>query len=287
MDRASLSSPQIAAWLEGLEPVWTMLTYESYCDVNFPDRKRAGVTLNDAVTTQALTASPLLENARILIACCAEHNGLQATAAGNLGRRAVGELVERLAWPNYDAEIALSWCTVVNEHDVHPLHFLRQLLGMMKLIRPRGGRFVATHTGQRLLRPESGAQLFHRLFRAIFDDVDLSWLYPHRLPVWPQQDWRLVCWGLSVAACRWESPKTLSRLCTVPVIGILESDWDVAPSLLEGRLLKPLTWLGLLEVKPNDDDAPPDKRSLYRTSALFREFFRFDVDIEAPATVVH
>lgn len=107
MDRASLSSPQVIAWLEGLEPVWTMLTYESYCDVNFPERYRAGVKLNETVGQSGLAASPMLQNARFLLGRCAEREGLQATAAGNLNRRAVGELIERLTWPDYDADRSL------------------------------------------------------------------------------------------------------------------------------------------------------------------------------------
>ena len=32
-----------------------------------------------------------------------------------------------------------------------------------------------------------------------------------------------------------------------PVIGVLESQWDVGSSAMEARILRPLVWFGLLE----------------------------------------
>jgi hypothetical protein len=36
-------------------------------------------------------------------------------------------------------------------------------------------------------------------------------------------------------------------MCTVPIIGVLESEWDIGSYAMEAKILRPLLWFGLLE----------------------------------------
>ena len=100
---------------------------------------------------------------------------------------------------------------------------------------------------------------------------------------WPQGDIGVVLWSLSVAAWDWQTPETLTRLCTIPVNGVLDATWDSGSMAMEARILRPLLWFGLLEHRR--DAAPADRyggRHFYRKSALFDRFFDFNVTIERP-----
>ena len=44
---------------------------------------------------------------------------------------------------------------------------------------------------------------------------------------WPQRDIGVILWSLSVAAWDWESRETLTRLCAIPINGVLETSSPV------------------------------------------------------------
>ena len=59
-----------------------------------------------------------------------------------------------------------------------------------------------------------------------FWQLSLSYLARGLHGAWPQYDVGLVLWCLSVAADDWQTQTRLTRLCTIPVIGVLEATWD-------------------------------------------------------------
>jgi len=93
----------------------------------------------------------------------------------------------------------------------------------------------------------------------------------------------VVLWSLAAAANDWLDRETLTRLCTVPVIGVLESTWDLGSFATEVRILQPLLWFGLLEHR-SEAGTGPVERFLYRKAPLFDRFLKFDVQIERPDT---
>ena len=55
------------------------------------------------------------------------------------------------------------------------------------------------------------------------------------------------CCGLSDAAGDWETNERLKRLCTIPKPEMLTGSWDRSAFALETRILRSLTWFGVLE----------------------------------------
>ena len=95
----------------------------------------------------------------------------------------------------------------------------------------------------------------------------------------------VVLWSLSASANEWMDRETLTRLSTIPVVGLLESDWDLGSYAMESRILKPLLWFGLLESRTESSVANRlIDRHLYRKTALFDRFVKFNVQVERPAT---
>jgi hypothetical protein len=50
---------------------------------------------------------------------------------------------------------------------------------------------------------------------------------------------------------------------------------------MEARILRPLTWFGLLECRAETGSAPVEGH-LYRKTPLFDRFLKFNVQIEGP-----
>jgi hypothetical protein len=106
---------------------------------------------------------------------------------------------------------------------------------------------------------------------------------PKPVQSWPQNDVGVVLWSLSASATDWLHPDKLTRLCTVPVIGVLEAEWDLGSFAMESRILRPLTWFGLLASRWVGKAGLGEPR-LYRKTPLFDQFVKFNVLIEGPTT---
>jgi hypothetical protein len=85
------------------------------------------------------------------------------------------------------------------------------------------------------------------LFHIALWHLHLGYFDRNPIDSWPQSHTGVVLWSLSASASNRLDRETLTRLCTVPVSAVLESDWDLGPHAMESRILRPLTWFGLLE----------------------------------------
>ena len=119
------------------------------------------------------------------------------------------------------------------------------------------------------------------LFHITMWHFDLGYLGRGLHHGWPQRDAGIVLWSLSVAANDWQPRERLSRLCTIPINGVLDQTWDTASHAMEARILRPLQWFGLLEHREDETDhVTSRRRHLYRKTTLFDRFLSFDVTLE-------
>ena len=126
------------------------------------------------------------------------------------------------------------------------------------------------------------------LFHVAGWHCDLSYFGRGLHGAWPQRDIGVILWSLSVAAGDWESPETLTRLCAIPINGVLDAQWDSGSMAMEARILRPLLWFGLLEHR---HEAPLGDRyggrHFFRKSALFDRFVQFDVETERASSTLN
>jgi hypothetical protein len=113
--------------------------------------------------------------------------------------------------------------------------------------------------------------------------VNLGYFDRNPIESWPQNDVGVVLWSLSASANDWLDRVVLTRLCTVPIIGVVKANWDLGSTAMETRILRPLVWFGLLEQKSAGTVGAIDRR-LYRKLPLFEQFVKFNVQIEEPTT---
>jgi hypothetical protein len=244
-----------------------------------PDNRT--IRLEPGLPETDLSGSAIARNAQILLRRAIETDGLKLTAMGNLSRAVVLEMCRIIEWPDYHKQELFLFNKVINELDCLPLHVVRILAQASRLFRRRRGTLVPSRLGKGLSAPEKYGALQAVLFHIGFWHVNLAYFDRLALDSWPQSDVGVALWALSASANDWLDRETLTRLCTVPVVGVLEAAWDLGSSLMEARILRPLMWFGLLEYRGQPGTGPVWQH-LYRKTPLFDRFVKFDVQIESP-----
>jgi hypothetical protein len=277
-----LQNEDVRNWLGGIEPAWTLLNYQSFVSLAEPPSPTGGaIRLAADLTDQELQKSAMAQNALVLLHAASDGPGLKLTATGNLSRSVVAEMYKLFTWPGYDMTGEFQFHKVVNEQDFLPLYFVRHTFQAAKLVRKHKDHLRITPAGRRLLEPRNSPALQAILFHTVFWTLDLSYLGRDRFGAWPQRDSGIVLWSLSVAGNGWATREDLTRICTIPIIGVLESGWDIGSYAMEAKMLRPLLWFGILEYRELDNpDTAGRKKHCYRKTALFDRFLSFDVQLE-------
>ncbi len=279
-----LQNPEVRRWLDGVEPAWAMLDFASYVVLRQePLPGNEAIRLEPNLTEADLTGSAVARAAVMMLQRAVDRSGLKLTATGNLSRAVVGEMIKVIEWPDLDKKTQFEMNKVINEPDVLPIHFVRLLLQETKLVQKSQDKLVLTRLGKKLLAPEQCGVLQALLFHMVFWHVNLGYFDRNPIESWPQTDIGVVLWSLSTSGGDWRHSHTLTRLCTVPVIGVLESAWDLGSYLMEARVLRPLMWFGLLESR-REGGAGLGVPRLYRKTPLFDQFVKFSVQIERLTT---
>jgi hypothetical protein len=278
-----LQNPSVRTWLGGIEPAWTLLDQASFDALQRPPHPiRGPIRLTYDLPVEDIQRSAVARNTLILLRAAAEGPGLKLTATGNLSRGVVAEMCDLFTWPGFDKTEAFRLHKVINEPDFLPLFFVRHVAEAGKLVRRDKGHLKVTPAGRKLLKEPHQKALQAVLFHLALWRLDLGYLDRGLHHGWPQHDIGIVLWSLSIAANDWQPPERLTRMCTIPINGVLESTWDTGSHAMEATVLRPLRWFGLLDYRR--DDIPErrlEKRHFYRKTPLFDRFLSFDVKLEA------
>lgn len=262
--------------LGGLSPLQVQRLLQS--DWTSPD---GALTLDETLPLEALAGARQLLNARIFLAALQNAGGTRATAAGNLNRKFVGEMVEAMKWPRGFVDELHRYNKVVNEHDASPLHTLRVLLDLAGLIKRRKGAFTITRRGEELLAEERAGALFAHLFRVQFREMNLAYLDRAPEAHGFQQTIAFSLYSFGRVGGEWSKPEGLApRVILSAVRAEIPPDEyvDRAALILETRLLRPLERFGLAETRevPGRHPRVPDHE--YRKTPLFDRFLRFRLE---------
>src|SRR5215472_484928 len=144
-----LQDPQIRGWLDGVEPAWTLLTFESLRALRRePSAAQTAIRIASDLSVGEIAGSPVARNTLILLRQATERGGLPVTATGNLSRAVVAEMCKLFEWPDYDQAAVLQFNKVINEPDFLPLHVVRTLAQAATLVRVQGSKLVVTALGK-------------------------------------------------------------------------------------------------------------------------------------------
>ena len=107
-------------WLDGVEPAWTLLTFESLLALRHEPSIQSAIQIANDLSVGEIAGSPVARNTLILLRQAIEHGGLPLTATGNLSRAVVAEMCKLIEWPDYDQADAFRFNKVINEPDFLP-----------------------------------------------------------------------------------------------------------------------------------------------------------------------
>jgi hypothetical protein len=277
-----LRDTQVRQWLDGVEPAWMLLTFESLRALRQePSAAQTPIRIANDLSADEIAGSAVARNMLILLRQATERGGLPVTATGNLSRAVVAEMCKLFEWPDYDQAAVLQFHNVINEPDFLPLHIVRTLAQAATLVRVQGGKLMVTPLGKSMPSEERQRSLLAILFHIMFWRMDLEYFGRGLLGSWPQADMGIVLWSLSVSAADWQTSDKLTRLCTIPEPATLTGTWDRSAFAMEAKILRPLLWFGLLEYRsekiPNTQFGT---RNYYRKTALFERLLKFDVEMD-------
>jgi hypothetical protein len=198
-----LRAPQVRQWLDGVDPAWTLLTFESLLILRQePSAVQTAIRIANELSADEIAGSPMARNTLILLRQAIERGGLPLTATGNLSRTVVAKMCELIEWPDYNQADAFRFNKVINEPDFLPLHVVRILAQAATLVRAQRGKLVATPVGRSMPSDERQGSLAAVLFHIAFWRMDLGYFGRGLLGSWPQADIGIVLWSLSVFSRR-------------------------------------------------------------------------------------
>jgi hypothetical protein len=266
-----LHDPEVRQWLNGIEPAWILLTFDSLqAQRQEPSAVHRAIRIANDLNAAEIASSAVARNTVMLLRQAMERGGLPLTATGNLSRVVVGEMCKLIEWPGYDQADAFRFHKFINEPDFEPLHVVRILAQAATLVRAQGGKLVATPLGESMLSDARQGSLPAILFHIAFWRMDLGFFGRGLLGSWPQADIGIVLWSLSVSADDWQPSEKLTRLCTIPEPAMFSGTWDRTSYAMEARILRPLLWFGLLEHRSEGTTKSRyNDRHFYRKAALF------------------
>lgn len=239
------------------------------------------------VPVEAALQAPMVHAARLLLALAVEKNGLVLTPAGALKRVDVWHVFDQTEWPGYDKATTLEMNKVINEHDAYGVLFTRVTLQAAGLLRKRSGVLKATKAGKALLAPEAAPALLAELFEAVFWKVNLQDFDRNPMDFWPQHHMGVVLWSLSVTAYGWSSAGDLMQACTImDTIGETPRP-DLPEFAMVSRVLRPLTWLGVLQGRKEKRQSGWGYDEDLRKAPLFGQLMSFEVELRGAEGARH
>ncbi|WP_108048878.1 hypothetical protein [Bosea sp. 124] len=225
--------------------------------------------------------------ARLLLELAVEKGGLVLTSAGALKRVDVRHVFDRTEWPGYDRADTLAVIKVINEHDAYGVLFTRIALQAAGLLRKRLGVLKASKAGKALLAPEAAPALLAELFEATFWKVNLQDFDRNPIDFWPQHHMGVILWSLSVAAHPWSKADDLMSACTIMETLDEVPDNDLPAFAMMSRVLRPLTWLGVLASRKQMRRSGWGLDEEFRKASLFDQLVEFEVKMKGAEGAWH
>ncbi len=272
-------------------PAWSLLARSSVAGLLARPNGGPPTTIRLGANLDPISAAgmQMLATTRLMLSRAQTNGGLTLTATHALSRADTRALFDVLIWPDYDKSDVLAANKVLNEADVMPVEITRHVAQIVKLLRRRERKLFVTKLGQSFETEDRSPELFRLLFPLVFWGLDLGSL--DRVPIdrWPQDHVGLVLWCLSAAAREWSSVGDLLPVCTVLDAAPATATPEFLAYAFECRILRPLTWFGLLETRRVGEPGSFSWRYTreYRMASLFDRALTFNVEIAKPIESKH
>ncbi|MGC9326295.1 MAG: hypothetical protein ACP5I1_01545 [Candidatus Hinthialibacter sp.] len=220
------------------------------------------------------------QNSQIFLNALLKMDGkTKATVSGNLNRKFVGLMFQKMMIDNEERRITEKYNKVLNEFDVMPVHITRIMLDLAGFIKLRQKWFSITQKGRKIVDPNRAGECFAQIFKVFFQNFNLSYLDGGGDNPTLQSTIAFSFFQLSKITQDWTPFESLMNRIVLPIT-IEESYRPNRMSLIRPqiyfRILAPLQKFGLLEIQENSDKNRFDFTQLsLRKTPLFDQFLHF------------
>jgi hypothetical protein len=210
--------------------------------------------VNDGLSIDNLRDVPFWADARTVLQYVHDAGSVKETAARNLPRAVVAELLPKLAMPKYADHVApIAGPPPRNEPDVRWLPALRHTLMFAGLLMRRKGLRL-TAAGRDLIRDERAGALFALLFRTFFQRLNLGVLTRFDNHPGLQSTIAYSFYRLRSMARDWASPEALTETAWLDSAKDPPTPYElqfgsISHYTFRQRVLDPLVQFGLVERK--------------------------------------
>jgi hypothetical protein len=240
------------------------------------DQPECMLQLNSGLLLADVANSDFLNNTRMFLAALAENGDVPATATGNLNRKFVRSMFERLKFPQLFRESILQFSKALNETDLWQLHIIRLVSECAGLVSRRKKHFQITKLGRTLLPDDQAGKLYQILFITYFQRFDLQYEFQYRDVPGIQQTMTVILWNLHMLAQDWKPVQGLGPEILLPGVYVqmrsAMMQYDKEDWIISGYILNPLCKFGLIEIKETNKWPDITEKDLIRVTALWRKF---------------
>ncbi|MGH7627039.1 MAG: hypothetical protein ACREOJ_17205 [Gemmatimonadaceae bacterium] len=246
--------------------------------------------LNDQLALADLGESPILLDARTLLAYVRDHEPIRETPARNFPRAVVADLLPLLRMPELRTRrgvlLDIAPKRYTNESDVYFLTILHFMLVVARLLLRRKGLRI-TVRARDLLADDRAGELYALLFRTLFRQIDLRSLDVTGEHPGLQSTIGYSFYKLHLARREWASAETLASVAWLESAKDPPSEWEAANEdfrhyAFRHRVLDPLVEFGLFERRELPGTNPWLSIVEFRRAPLFDRFLRFDLHADRP-----
>ncbi len=224
------------------------LIYLSWDDDNFP------LKFNKKLELSELKNSVFFVNATTFLKTLIESkNENTATAKGNLNRKFVKLIFDKLIISEGHKRAILEYNKVINEADVFPLHIVRIVCQSAGLIHKRKNKFLVQKKYQDLLSNEKAGELFYMLFHSYFRKFNIGYVDALSELASVQHTIAYSIYRLGEIADSYRSVEGMAEEILLPAVlkevkgGI--SKYVKVEWIFRSRIFEPLMDFGLVECK--------------------------------------
>ena len=240
------------------------------------------VHLNEDLPLTEVESGWFFHNTRIFLAALEETSGSPATAKGNLNRRFVAQMLERMNWPEGYLEEVRRYNKVINEDDARALHIIRVVCEIGGLARRYKQRWVLTRKAKQYLKDNAAGRLFAHLFDTFFHKFNLSYLdrLPETTGLQATIAYSLYMTGKLFGKEYREIEPLAAKVFLPKVIEEFEhspTDRHYIEWLWLTRILQPLENFGLIEIRREKDKYSLQHATHARKTPLSDRFLSFDL----------
>lgn len=275
-DFVGAMAERLRAWSAGREELQRHLTRRQAIRLLSDDRLEYAVRLDPGLSAADLGTSAVISNSRMLMSELTESGGARLTDAGFLNRSFLMRIAGKLNWPDFNLQEIMAVSKTVREAELTPVWFLHGVLKLGGLLHVRRGVLNVGKRGRELMAPERGGALQATLFRAAWRDLDLAACGGIGLGARLQPQGNLALCMIGRLADDWIDSEQLLHAAIVPDDEILAAPENLPLYALEGCLLRPLQWFGLIEIRKIPTDVEWRFRREVRKTPLYDRFFTFD-----------